>query len=316
MPPMTSSQRNLEELDETAATEGLEPKPRSSDLMVDSDCLDDMFSFVFTKNRCSTKLIKDERSSLMYEYHTKPLRKVWRSSSWRSRGWTPANTLILEDTPENCVSNYGNALYITTFKIMQESRGRVDNALQVLTVFLDRLRNVDDVRSLEKRDWERLCASCLPQAQTTKPAPLKKQARSAPALFEEVEEKDDEKTIASSSICDVLITPRAHYSIFGSYSNQSSQSHEQSDDEEDSDSDESDSEATDASDPGDVDSDSDIESDSSDEGFDISNPRSSSLPISPFLHRMLVKREKLASKGGAATQPISLVGKEALPEGL
>jgi len=136
---------------------------------------DNLFSFVYTKSRCSRKAVPDHETQLLYEYHTKPLRKVWRRNSMKKLGWSPKNTLILEDTPQNCVSNYGNALYIRTYDVTD--LGRQDMALLVLQAFLDRLRHVEDVRTIEKRDWERLCASTLKQT----PHPLM-HAMSAPTV--------------------------------------------------------------------------------------------------------------------------------------
>lgn len=132
-----------------------------------------MFAFVFTKDRCTRKAVQDENSRLYYEYHTKPLRKVWRRTSFRAAGWSSHNTLILEDTPQNCVDNYGNALYIRTFDVMDTRK--TDSALLILQAFLDRLRDVANVRTVEKRQWERLCASAAPR-----PAPLR-HAKSAPS---------------------------------------------------------------------------------------------------------------------------------------
>jgi hypothetical protein len=149
---------------------------------------DNMFSFVFTKSRCAKKAVPDYESQLVYEYHTKPLRKVWRSKSFQKLGWNPKNTLILEDTPPNCISNYGNALYIRTYDVTEAHRN--DSALLILQAFLDRIRHVDDVRTIEKRDWERLCASSIKK--TPFPAPLK-HANSAPANI------GQQHTTASSS---------------------------------------------------------------------------------------------------------------------
>ena len=148
--------------------------PRPSD--------NDMFSFVFTKSKCSRKAVPDYETQLLYEYHTKPLRKVWRRRSMRKLGWSPKNTLILEDTPQNCVSNYGNALYIRTFDVTDI--GRSDSALLILQAFLDRLRHVEDVRTIEKRDWERLCASTVKQT----PHPFK-HAVSAPSVSEAIRQQ-------------------------------------------------------------------------------------------------------------------------------
>ena len=99
----------------------------------------------------------------------KMLRKVWRTQRLRRQGFTPATTLIVEDTPSNCVSNYGNAIYVRTYCALSSAD---DSMLPHLTRFLAHLAATapDDVRPPEKRNWHAYsyaeprpccCYSCL-----------------------------------------------------------------------------------------------------------------------------------------------------------
>ena len=122
-------------------------------------------------------------------YH-KPLSKVWRSKYLKQRlGFKRSNTIIIEDTPSNCVNNYGNAIYIKSFqciikqkKLKQHSTQHLckdietkklnlkdcknnfeceyncyenvkDDHLYYLMKYLDCLIRVPNVRKIEKRDW-------------------------------------------------------------------------------------------------------------------------------------------------------------------
>lgn len=112
------------------------------------------FSFVFSYEKCRPLLMKDRRTNKVYEYCSKPLYKVWRTKSLKKMGFNRSNTLIVEDTPENCIYNYGNAIYIRPFDILS-GESRNDQSLLKLRYFFDELNETEDVRYVEKRDWER-----------------------------------------------------------------------------------------------------------------------------------------------------------------
>mmetsp|Transcript_20013 Transcript_20013/g.43667 ORF Transcript_20013/g.43667 Transcript_20013/m.43667 type:complete len:259 (+) Transcript_20013:157-933(+) len=46
----------------------------------------------------------------------KDLRKIWCSNDEDTNGFTKERTVIVEDTPQNCIYNYGNALYVPTYR--------------------------------------------------------------------------------------------------------------------------------------------------------------------------------------------------------
>lgn len=69
----------------------------------------------------------------------------------KRKGFTRWNTLIVEDTPSNCIRNYGNAVYIPPFDILDTKR---DEALHYLKLYLERkILPSTNVRCLEKRNW-------------------------------------------------------------------------------------------------------------------------------------------------------------------
>ena len=84
----------------------------------------------------------------MYSTRIKKLSKIYG----KQVGWSKFRTLIIEDTPTNCVDNYGNAVYVPTYDV---SRGGAssDRVLRQLTFFLDWLGTQPNVRHIEKRGW-------------------------------------------------------------------------------------------------------------------------------------------------------------------
>ena len=103
----------------------------------------------------------------------KRLQKVWSGARRRAQGFVPARTLIVEDTPSNCVRNYGNAIYVPTFEHTEHAvADNVDATLHALQRYLAHLQSsVLDVRLVEKRCWlERYRTSLLDHV--AEPIPL------------------------------------------------------------------------------------------------------------------------------------------------
>ena len=93
----------------------------------------------------------------MYQ-HVKDLAKVWKNAAVRAQtgqpGFTRFNTLIVEDTPSNCVRNTGNAIYVPTFTCDDSRATAEDTILRKLCLYLDFLTcTCTNVRSHEKRGW-------------------------------------------------------------------------------------------------------------------------------------------------------------------
>jgi carboxy-terminal domain RNA polymerase II polypeptide A small phosphatase len=76
------------------------------------------------------------------EVFLKDLRKVKRN------GFDLSRVLIVEDTPANVRRNYGNAAYVSPF-----TGDTQDDELVLLGRYLASMRAVENVRTLEKRDW-------------------------------------------------------------------------------------------------------------------------------------------------------------------
>jgi len=98
------------------------------------------WTFVWGRNRCTTK-----RNLLLDEYvHEKRLKKV------KKLGYSLERILIVDDSPEKTRENYGNAIYIKAFEGDQK-----DAQLAILLQYLIRIRETNNVRTLEKRGWNR-----------------------------------------------------------------------------------------------------------------------------------------------------------------
>jgi len=105
--------------------------------------------FVWGRSKCVRRI--DYRSVEDYGYfdedhhlnYIKPLKKVkkrFKKSLDR--------ILMIDDTPEKCVDNYGNAIYPREF--MGDPN---DDELELLGNYLLLLRDETNVRSIEKRNW-------------------------------------------------------------------------------------------------------------------------------------------------------------------
>ncbi|MBH8559918.1 HAD family hydrolase [Hymenobacter negativus] len=107
--------------------------------------------FVWGRSRCTPLVVPqiDEYGyynldgASHYEY-AKLLKKV------RRLGFDINRILIVDDTPEKVRNCYGNAIYPTPFLGNPD-----DNELKILSHFLDSLKTAENIRSIEKRHWQR-----------------------------------------------------------------------------------------------------------------------------------------------------------------
>lgn len=73
------------------------------------------------------------------------------------------NTLIVENTPQNCIYNYGNAIYVPTFSGMKN-----DDVFQRLQKYImDALEKCDDVRTVSKCSHGQGYHACYEQSWLT-----------------------------------------------------------------------------------------------------------------------------------------------------
>lgn len=78
-----------------------------------------------------------------HHFYIKRLKKVKRL------GFDLNKILIIDDTPSKSQTNFGNAIYVSEYKGNQD-----DTELLILTKYLNNLKNVENVRVIEKRDWK------------------------------------------------------------------------------------------------------------------------------------------------------------------
>lgn len=98
------------------------------------------FEIIWGRSKCSLK--KD----IVFDtfYFEKRLDKL------KKKGYKLEQILIVDDTPEKSRNNYGNAINIKGF-----SGDMSDNELDYLFFYLLLLKNVNNVRIIEKRDWRK-----------------------------------------------------------------------------------------------------------------------------------------------------------------
>ncbi|WP_232089955.1 HAD family hydrolase [Sphingomonas sp. HMP6] len=106
-----------------------------------------LLHFVWGRSRASLRRTSPYDDGNFFDpwdhlHYRKPLSKVRRG------GWNLERVLIVDDTPEKCVQNFGNAIYPKPFEGSLE-----DNELRLLTAYLKTLKDEANVRRLEKRRW-------------------------------------------------------------------------------------------------------------------------------------------------------------------
>lgn len=96
------------------------------------------FEIVWGRSKCSLK-----RNFTFDEYFFEK-----RLDKLKKKGYKLEQILIVDDTPEKSRTNYGNAIHI------KEYTGDLnDTELYHLVKFLDEIKNVENVRNIEKRNW-------------------------------------------------------------------------------------------------------------------------------------------------------------------
>jgi RNA polymerase II subunit A small phosphatase-like protein len=93
--------------------------------------------FVWTSSRCTRRVDFDPYR----EYNFKNLQKL-------SKRFDKNRMLIVDDSPEKCIRNYGSAIYIKEFVGDQ-----ADEELLHLADYLESLADAPNFRSIEKRGW-------------------------------------------------------------------------------------------------------------------------------------------------------------------
>mmetsp|Transcript_45378 Transcript_45378/g.125034 ORF Transcript_45378/g.125034 Transcript_45378/m.125034 type:complete len:189 (+) Transcript_45378:879-1445(+) len=81
---------------------------------------------------------------------TKPLRKIWRRRDFQARGWARHNTIIVDDTPENFMKNFGNGIPIPAYNAWDASDAWLPRLRSFISSWPD---DTSDLRPIEKRFW-------------------------------------------------------------------------------------------------------------------------------------------------------------------
>jgi RNA polymerase II subunit A small phosphatase-like protein len=101
------------------------------------------FVFIWTREKCQQCTYAS----------VKPLIKIWRSSIGRTNGYTKHNTIIIEDTPENCVKNYGNAIYVEPFDLYNKADNTLLHLIEYIKSLFVLYDQIGTIRNCEKRSW-------------------------------------------------------------------------------------------------------------------------------------------------------------------
>lgn len=97
--------------------------------------------FVWARSRCTVRR-HYELDKYIYE---KRLKKV------KKQGFRLEKSLIVDDSPEKTRDNFGNAIYVLPFEGNQN-----DNELILLSQFLKKIKDSENVRRFEKRGWRNI----------------------------------------------------------------------------------------------------------------------------------------------------------------
>ncbi len=96
-------------------------------------------AFLWGRKRCTARFNPEIRA----DYWVKDLKKVKRL------GYPLEQVIVIDDSPEKLERQYGNHLRVEPFE------GSVDDReLALLIRYLERIRAVENVRTVEKRSWK------------------------------------------------------------------------------------------------------------------------------------------------------------------
>jgi len=91
----------------------------------------------------------------------KDMRKVWYSQSTETRNFTKERTLMVENTPQNCIYNYGNAIYVPTYSGYLNR----ENVFERFQLYLERdIECCENVRAVKKCNHSSTYHACYEQS--------------------------------------------------------------------------------------------------------------------------------------------------------
>ncbi|MGJ4754770.1 HAD family hydrolase [Leptospira kmetyi] len=96
--------------------------------------------FVYGRSKC-TQAFDHYRGNVVFKKKLIKLKK---------KGYSLEKMLIVDDSPEKVKDNYGNAIYVKEWTGDQN-----DKELQYLKIYLQKISNEENFRTIEKRFWRR-----------------------------------------------------------------------------------------------------------------------------------------------------------------
>ncbi len=101
------------------------------------------FEFIWSRDKAVYQKNMNEAGDYESHYHyVKPLKKV------KKLGYDLSQVLIIDDSPHKSKLNFGNAIYPKSFE------GELhDDELEQLIKYLHIIKDKDDFRKIEKRNW-------------------------------------------------------------------------------------------------------------------------------------------------------------------
>lgn len=106
--------------------------------------------FVWGRSRCTTRSKRYEEHFGRYmDDYSNPHVYLKRLQKIKRHGFSLERTLIVDDSPEKCTCNYGNAIYSTAYVGAMD-----DEELPLLEKYLTTLKDIKNVRAIEKRGWQ------------------------------------------------------------------------------------------------------------------------------------------------------------------
>lgn len=95
--------------------------------------------FLWSRLRCTISFDEEERENFL----EKKMTKVGR------RGYDLNKVIVIDDLPQVWRNSYGNLVRVNPFFGETD-----DNELQKLIIYLERLKNAENIRKVEKRLWK------------------------------------------------------------------------------------------------------------------------------------------------------------------
>jgi hypothetical protein len=96
---------------------------------------------------------------------TKDLNKVWKKQKMIrgfSKAFSRERTILIENTPQQCIRNYGNAVYVPTYSGNAAAEAR-DPIFQRLKAVILEMERAQDVRSVERCSHGKEAHACFEQ---------------------------------------------------------------------------------------------------------------------------------------------------------